>query len=212
MNLAQIRVDILTVSHRKLVLTGGPCAGKSTIAELLGKAFPDKVVVVPESASMLYRGGFPRWPEPASIKRFQTAVYQVQKQHELTYGEHYITGLLVLDRGTIDGAAYWPDGPEAFFGALESTIESELTRYDAVIYLESADFHNYELHRTKNATRTEAWEDARSLDQRTRQLWAKHPNVAFIQCQQSFVDKVAAVIKVVEQELRQVSLLSTKTP
>ena len=40
--------------------------------------------------------------------------------------------LLLCDRGTVDGAAYWPGEPHHFFDEIESTLERELARYDAV--------------------------------------------------------------------------------
>jgi predicted ATPase len=199
------------ISHsRKLVLTGGPCAGKSTIAEVLGRAFSDKVIVVPESASVLFRGGFPRWPEESARAALQSAIYHVQVAVENAYDGHYSGALSVFDRGTIDGAAYWPEGPEAFFRAMGTTEARELARYDRVIFLESADQSDYERHRKKNPVRNENWEQAHALDTMTRQIWARHPNIAFVKNQSSFVDKVFSVLKLIENELDQAKPYSTK--
>ena len=43
----------------KIVLTGGPCAGKSTILNRIQESFPEQVETVPEAANMLIGGGFP---------------------------------------------------------------------------------------------------------------------------------------------------------
>ena len=73
------------MKHRKIVLTGGPCAGKTTMAQILSRAFHGSVVNVPESASLLFSGGFPRFPplegqqysEEASIVRAADLIGQL---------------------------------------------------------------------------------------------------------------------------------------
>lgn len=44
----------------RIVLTGGPGGGKTTAADLYRREIGDQVVVVPEAATLLYTGGFPR--------------------------------------------------------------------------------------------------------------------------------------------------------
>src|SRR5262245_48494159 len=106
---------------RKIVLTGGPCAGKSTIAELISRAFRERLMVVPESASLLFKGGFPRWQDVASRTALQCAIFRVQSEIERAYAAHYPSHSLLLDRGTVDGAAYWPNGAEDFFATMGTT-------------------------------------------------------------------------------------------
>lgn len=186
---------------RKIVLTGGPCAGKSTIAELISRAFRDQLIVVPESASLLFRGGFPRWPDVESRAALQRAIFQVQAQAEISYEQHFPDHALLLDRGTVDGAAYWPHGPQDFFAEMRTTEEAELGRYDEVIYLESAGQTDYGVHRLRNPTRTEEWDEARGLDERTRAIWAKHPSVHVVANCTAFSDKIFTVLKLVETAL-----------
>ncbi len=186
---------------RKVVLTGGPCAGKTTIAEVLGKAFAEKLVVVPEAASLLTRGGFPRWPEATAKSGFQFAVYHSQLAMEKAFAGHTATSLFLLDRGTLDGAAYWPGGPADFFPSMGTSEAAELARYHRVIYLESASQDDYDLHRRQNPARTEEWAQAKRLDDITRAIWSRHPRVSMVKNQPSFADKVFAVLHLIEQEL-----------
>ena len=46
--------------------------------------------------------------------------------------------ILLCDRGTIDGAAYWPGDSNLFFEEQDSSLDQELSRYDGVIFFESA--------------------------------------------------------------------------
>jgi predicted ATPase len=182
------------VPGSKIVLTGGPCAGKTTMAEMLSRSFPSTVVNVPEAASLLFSGGFPRFSPPESQRATQRAIFQVQRELEATYSARFPDRVLVLDRGTVDGAAYWPEGPEAYFAAFGTSLTEELARYARVIYLESAGEADYALHRQQNPNRSETWAEARRLDERTFQLWSRHPNFLHIKNNRSFSYKVSAVL------------------
>lgn len=185
------------VSGSKIVLTGGPCAGKTTITEMLSRAFQHSLVHVPEAASILFTGGFPRFDNPDSMRATQRAIFRVQKELELSYSAQFPNHSLVLDRGTIDGAAYWPDGPDSYFRELGTTLEAELGSYDRVIYLESAGEMDYEVHRKANPHRREDWSEAKRLDRDTFQLWSKHPSFVLIRNNRSFAHKVSEVLGVV---------------
>ncbi|PMY18520.1 hypothetical protein C1X37_33905, partial [Pseudomonas sp. FW305-3-2-15-A-R2A1] len=62
---------------RKVVLTGGPCAGKTTLTQVIARVFQKHVVIIPEAASLLFTGGFPRWPELEASHATQRAIYHV---------------------------------------------------------------------------------------------------------------------------------------
>jgi len=187
----------------KIVLTGGPCAGKSTLAEMLSRAYQNSLVNVPEAASLLFSGGFPRFEGFESRMATQRAIFQVQHELECTYAAQFPNLALVLDRGTVDGAAYWPEGPDAFFSALGTSLEAELGRYDRVIYLESAAEKDYIVHRAANPSRTESWEEARRLDLATQKLWAHHPAFIMIHNQRAFSHKVSEVLSVVAGSIQE---------
>lgn len=194
----------MTHKHRKkIVLTGGPCGGKTTLSRVLAKAFEDQLVVVPESASLLFSAGFPRWRDYECLKSTQKAIYRVQCELETSFAVHFPDFNQILDRGTLDGAAYWPDGPEAYFLALGTTLAQETARYDHVIYLESADEDSYEENRKRNPNRHETWEEAHKLDMETLALWSQHPRITVVKNQCSFSEKVSKVLSLIEEELSQ---------
>jgi hypothetical protein len=60
-----------TESHerRRVVLTGGPGAGKTAVLELIRQSFCDHVRVLQEAASLVFGGGFPREDDPACRPR-----------------------------------------------------------------------------------------------------------------------------------------------
>ncbi|MDG2111663.1 MAG: AAA family ATPase, partial [Actinomycetota bacterium] len=63
----------------RVVLTGGPGGGKTTAADLFRREIGDRVIVVPEAATLLFSGGFPRPDEPAAARSAQAAIYHVQR-------------------------------------------------------------------------------------------------------------------------------------
>lgn len=174
----------------KIVLTGGPCAGKTTLTHILGRVFAAQSVVVPETATVLFSGGFPRWQEEESADATQRAIYHVQCELEEAYRAHYPGMSLIMDRGTIDGAAYWSSGAENYFEGVGTTLNKEFARYDHVLYLESADEQAYLKNKCKNPNRTESWERAKFLDKVTRDIWSRHPSFYIISNNHSFDVKI----------------------
>ena len=65
---------------KRIVLTGGPGGGKTTAIDLLRREFSKQIVVVPESATMLFSGGIKRNNEPHLIKSHQQAIFNLQKK------------------------------------------------------------------------------------------------------------------------------------
>lgn len=177
-------------NHFRIVLTGGPGGGKTTAADLFRREIGDKVVIVPETATMLFTGGFPRVGEPKARAATQRAIFHAQVALEDIQGALYPDRVLLCDRGTIDGAAFWPDeAPEGFFETMETTLERELRRYDAAIFFESAAVGDISIE-GGNPARTESNEQARLLDMALRDVWSKHPNFHFIPHSTSFFAKL----------------------
>lgn len=175
----------------RIVLTGGPGGGKTTAADMLQRELGERVVIVPETATMLFSGGFPRVEEPAALRAAQTAIYQVQRNLEDIQAARYPGRILLCDRGTVDGAAYWPDAPEAFFAAQGTSLEAELARYDHVIFFETAAVGGHSIS-SGNPTRIESDAQAVVLDGMLRALWGQHPNFRLIPHGPSFLAKITA--------------------
>lgn len=183
-------IDNNSPSRRcRIVLTGGPGGGKTTAADLYRRELGEKVIVVPEAATILFSGGFPRTKEIHAVKSLQQAIFHVQRNLEDVQSAMYHDRILLCDRGTIDGAAYWPDSLKSFFSSVGTTLEEELARYDAVIYFESAAIGGISIE-GGNPTRIESLKEAVALDRKLLPLWRQHRRFEFIPHQESFFAKM----------------------
>ncbi|MBC8105543.1 MAG: AAA family ATPase, partial [Anaerolineae bacterium] len=98
---------------QRIVLTGGPGAGKSVVSQRLATAHPVRFALVPEAATQVYTKLQTRWDRLNIDQRrdAQRMIYRLQVEQEAAIFASHPDHHLLLDRGTIDGAAYWPDGP-----------------------------------------------------------------------------------------------------
>lgn len=182
------------MNHRhRIVVTGGPGGGKSTAAELFRRELGERVIVVPESATLLFAGGFPRHGTPLAQEAAQRAIFHVQRNLEDVQAAAYPDRLLLCDRGTVDGAAYWTGNPESYFAAMGTSFEAELARYDGVIFFETAAVGGRSIE-GGNPTRIESNLEATRLDRALKEIWERHPRFAFIPNERSFFKKLQAGI------------------
>ena len=178
------------MSVRRIAVTGGPGAGKTTVWQALSQRHPDQVVAVPEVATSLFAHVFP--PVQNEVERLlvQRSIFTVQHSLEAIHESRALPGqTLLCDRGSPDGGGYWPDGHEAFFAAMQTRLEDELSRYAAVVFLETAAAKSLSIDHG-NPTRTEDLKTAVEIDRRLVAVWSNHPRFTHIPCQQDFSDKV----------------------
>eukprot|EP01064_Diplonema_japonicum_P006764 TRINITY_DN14592_c0_g1_i1.p1 TRINITY_DN14592_c0_g1~~TRINITY_DN14592_c0_g1_i1.p1 ORF type:complete len:525 (+),score=105.53 TRINITY_DN14592_c0_g1_i1:25-1599(+) len=172
----------------KVVLTGGPCAGKSTglahiRATLEKEGF--QIYVVPEAATLLIDGGAGialRDGQENQVFNFQLALLKMQLLLEdsmCNIAEAMGKPAVILcDRGALDGRAFCT--PELWENILRegnwSTPQLRDSRYDLVIHLVTAAAGAREYYTTANNTaRSETPDEAVQQDQQLREAWLGHP-------------------------------------
>jgi predicted ATPase len=194
---------------RRIVLTGGPGGGKTTAADLFRREIGNAVVIVPEAATILFQGGFPRSGEGHALSYAQTAIFNVQRNLEDVQAALYPGRTLLCDRGTVDGAAYWPGGDGDYFEFVGTTLEAELRRYDAVIFFETAAVGGASIE-GGNPIRNESLEEAVRLDAKLRELWGRHPRFILVPHNPSFFKKISFGLAALESIVSQLSAETKK--
>lgn len=184
--------------RRRIVLTGGPGAGKTALLELIRQSFCAHVRVLPEAASIVFGGGFPRHDDRECQRAAQRAIYHVQRQLEIT-GDSHNPAIVLCDRGILDGLAYWPGPAEDYWGALGTSRDVERARYDAVIHLRTPTAELGYNH--QNPLRTESAARAGEVDALILQAWDGHPRRWLIESSADFLDKAARALDVLRGEL-----------
>lgn len=197
----------------KIVLTGGPCAGKTTALQEIYETFTQrgyKVFIIGESATeMMNVGAKPFGNLKIPIYQFQKEILKYQLYKESMYERFALTlssktkSLLICDRGTLDNKAYL-DVAE-FYRILDELSIKEidlLTRYQMILHLVTAangaeEFYTLE----NNQQRKESPEEARMLDHKTLSCWLGHPNLHVITNNQTFQDKINQVIHTIHKGL-----------
>lgn len=189
----------------RVVITGGPGGGKTTALDLFRRELSHDVAVVPEAASILFQGGLPRSNDPQVQICTQKAIYELQKSLESIQATLNPEKLLICDRGTLDGEAYWPQKSDHFYEYLKTSFEKELSNYDAVIFFETAASNGNSIN-SNNPVRTESLKEAIELDKKLQKIWSKHPNYHFVPSSQSFIKKIMFGIMTIENVIEKCRL------
>ena len=184
--------------RRRVVLTGGPGAGKTAVLELIRQSFCEHVRVLPEAAGVVFGGGFPREDDSECKRAAQRAIFYVQRELESAGDSHNPT-IVLCDRGTLDGIAYWPGSVEDFWSSLGTTLAEQLARYDAVIHLRTPALEQG--YNRENPLRTESAAVAADVDRRILQAWEAHPRRFVIDSTSEFLDKAAGALDILRAEM-----------
>ncbi|OQV16316.1 TRPL protein [Hypsibius exemplaris] len=192
----------------KVVLTGGPCAGKTTGQSSLSSFFENlgwKVYRVPEAANTLLSGGV-RFSELGAddCLLFQENLLKTMMQIEQTYMSLAATCprnvLIICDRGTMDASAYLePEGWEKIMlDCGFNPVEIRDNRYNQVIHLVTAAKGAESFYSLANSTsRSEGVDLAKELDEKVMRAWIGHPYLEVLDNSTSFDMKIKRLVAMV---------------
>ena len=188
------------MSVEKIVITGGPCAGKSTAMSKIQTELSQlgyKVLFIAESATELITSGL----DPITTDNFQKYLtkYQLDKEkiYEDVASQTDEKVLIVCDRGVLDNKAYMTEAEWESILKYLNTSEVELRdNYGAVFHLVTAAKGAEEFYTTANNTaRRETVEEAAMMDDKTIDAWTGHPHFRIIDNSTDFDTKIKRLIK-----------------
>lgn len=201
---------------KKIVLTGGPCAGKTTALVRVVDYFSNlgyKVFTVPEVPTLYSLGGWNYLtPNQQLYYEGERSILDTQLSLENNFQRMAEVCnkpvLIVCDRGTMDISAYMT--PEMWDDIIHcaGTNTGELReRYDAVLHLVSAADGAEQYYTTAtNSTRYEKADEeglrvARELDKKVIKAWTGHPHLRVINNHDDFDKKINRVLREISSVL-----------
>jgi hypothetical protein len=187
----------------RLVLTGGPCAGKSSAISRLSHALRTSgfdVYCCPEVPTILLNGGckFPGEHAGSLAMDFEAGLLQLQLQMERSFIKiaqaTHRPSVVLMDRGLLDVAAYLPvDKWRSLLSLHGLDTDYLLGRYDMVLHLTTAADGAEEHFRGSGSPA--ALTSARDLDRRMGDVWRHHPARHVLDNSVSFDDKLGRATK-----------------
>lgn len=182
----------------RIVLTGGPGSGKTSVLERLRRELESELHFVPEIATIVIGeiGTHPPLTDPVGTRRYNRLLSRMQR-HAEEFAEIQARSdgkrALLQDRGVVDNAAYLPNGILDLEHILGSDRHHEYRHYDLVVILGPPPREVYEAGLKTNAVRYETYEQALALSERIERAWNEHPNVQLIASSADFATKFDAV-------------------
>lgn len=189
---------------KKIVITGGPCAGKSTAIKAVKESLENigyTVLLLPELATELISNGISPVSCGSSVEYQKLQVMlQIEKEKVYSLAAKQIEAekiVILCDRGVMDSKAYVTN--EEFSQILSELGLNETAvrdNYDAVFHMlttAKGKEENYTL--SNNSARSETAEEARILDDLTLAAWVGTPHLRVIDNSSDFCGKQAELVK-----------------
>lgn len=195
---------------KRIVLTGGPCAGKTTALVRVIEHFSGlgyKVFTIPEVPTMFTQAGMNYLTDNSDFfYEGEKATLEIQLSLEDKFMKMAQAckspAVIVCDRGTMDISAYMqPEVWEDITQAVGTSTPELRARYDAVLHLVSAADGAEQFYTTSNnASRNESADEeglkiARMLDKKVIEAWTGHPHLRVINNNVDFDRKLNRVLK-----------------
>lgn len=197
--------------HKKIAITGGPCAGKTSAMQKIVTEFTEKgykVFVIGETATELINGGIrPFGDGKITPFEFQRCIFNMQlakeKMYESIANSLEQNTIILCDRGVFDNKAYITDEQFDTYVKENGLNEMDLyNSYDMVIHLVTAAKGSIENYTTENNTaRMETAEEAIELDNKTLNAWLGHKRLEIIGNETTFDEKLNRTIKAIYELL-----------
>ena len=180
----------------RIVLTGGPCAGKSKALIMLATWLPQirrLPVLLPESASIVFGAmGRPDYSNKPRLMACQKAIARFQMQMEDLFLDTICppNAVLIADRGVLDAKAFlFPEDWQHLLEAVNLTEPVALQRYDAVIHMVTT-ANGAPEHYKLEGFRNETPEEAITQDKQLQQVYGQHQCHQIIDNSSDFAGKL----------------------
>lgn len=188
----------------KIVLTGGPCGGKTTALEYIKnelKKLNIPTITISEVASRLLSAG--KTPENVGSYEFHKELFETELAEEtektkLANEMNCEKVVLLFDRGLLDSRAYVTEDEFAKYAGLHNLNEDVIRNsYDAVFHLVTAadGAEKYYGNQTNKFRREDSLEKAKEVDLDVMAVWTGTPHLRIIDNSTDFETKLKRLLK-----------------
>lgn len=188
---------------KKIVLAGGPCAGKSTALQMIPPRLPLwNFITVPESASIVLAENDNKHCKETQDKIFKLKIHSELMAFRKALCSPQEHNIILYDRGVLDGLVYQKNTYDQRLAEYDMTRQDAIDRYDHVIYMYSAARGAAKHYsRKKNRNRTESIDRAVHICQKTEEAWSNHPSVFIVDNSTDFKGKIDKAVWSIVQEM-----------
>ena len=196
-----------------LCVTGGPCAGKTTLLEKLKKELNChnlKVLFIPESGTSLMVGGIKPFEDNVGLFNFQLLNLQNQLEKERMFKKaaEYMdceNVLIICDRSSAEQQIFIDkEDFNLIMQMLNVTEEELINSYDKIVHLVTAAIGaEYAYGIMSNENRIHNLEEAKKQDIQALNIWEQHKNVSVIDNSTDFITKVNKATEIVNDFIRE---------
>lgn len=187
----------------KIVLTGGPCAGKTTALHFLEnklEALNIPATALEECATKLMLSG--KTPQNMGRYEFHKLLFESELKEEQRAAKELSAlkcekAVLLSDRGLLDNRAYVTKDEFDKYSSLYNLSEDVIRNsYDAVFHLvTAANGAEKQYNLVNNPIRSENLQKAREIDNKILSLWTGTPHLRVIDNSTSFDEKLERLYK-----------------
>ena len=173
----------------RIVLTGGPGGGKTTAVDLFRREIGERVVVVPEAATMLFRGGFPRSNEiHAREGRSNRPFFTCSATSKTCNPRSTQSGYCFATEGPSTAQPIGPAAPPNFRSRRHYPGQGARALRCRSLLRDCRGGRHVDRGGEPGAGRIER--ASNGADHRLRDLWLKHPRAVVVPHHPSFVKKI----------------------
>eukprot|EP00978_Attheya_sp_CCMP212_P008825 scaffold20759_cov70-Attheya_sp.AAC.2 len=205
---AEMNVENGTAPLYKIVLTGGPCGGKTTALARISSYLRERgfeVMTCPEAFGILASNGLSldylaavHGMSPIVQSTVMDLMICLEDGVEQILRARGRPSVMLCDRGLMDGSAYLTQTEwDAFLEkrGVQNPCNLREGRYNAIFHLVTA-AEGAERYYTleNNAVRSETPELARVVDQKTQAAWVGHPKLCVFDNSTDFEGKLQRVV------------------
>ncbi len=186
----------------KIVLTGGPCAGKTSALKYVSEKLIEQgieVITIKEVATRLILSG--KTPQTMGCYEFHKLLFEksLEEEREKTDLAEKMPCdkvVMLLDRGLLDNRAFVTQDEFDRYSAVHELNEDLIRNsYDAVFHLVTAAEGAEEHYNLNNEARTESTEQAIERDRETLAVWTGTPHLRIIDNSTLFNEKLERLMK-----------------